>query len=330
MLITDDDSHHELLGPHDDDFHQPDQQRWFHETSWFWWFVPEQAIGGWFYNWVRPNIGTAGGGAWVWDASTPFHVEVPYYACFANQPLDPARDLRNHRYPSGVTVRAVQPLHTYELSYADRDLIDVHLRFDAVMPPWAGRVVEDANGSGPRVTHIDQVGRVTGTMTLHGTSYAVDCLAIRDRTWNARPERWKDGHVGYCNAADDDAGVAFLAMSASGIRGESDDRVNAGYFVKDGRRAALVDGSRTLVRNRDHGHLERITVEAEDTAGRRFTATGTSLSRMAMPIPGVHGVVWTSIVDWQIDGVQAWGEDQDAWPINGWSAFRRAQRETTR
>ena len=50
---------------------------------------------------------------------------------------------------------------------------------------------------------------------------------------------------------------------------------------------------------------------------------------MAMPIPGVHGVVWTSLVDWTIDGVQAWGEDQDAWPINGWSAFRRTRVRQT-
>ena len=326
MLITADDSHHVLLGPGDDDFHPPTDERWFHETSWFWWFVPEHAIGGWFYNWVRPNIGTAGGGAWVWDASTPFHVEVPYYACYSSQPLDPVRDLRDHRYPSGVTVRATAPLQTYELGYTDRDLIDVRLTFDAIMPPWAGKVI-DAVGSAPRVTHLDQVGRVTGTMMLHGSTYDVDCLAIRDRTWHQRPERWKDGHVGYCNGANDDAGLAFLAQSSRGMRGEVDDRVNAGYYVKDGRRARVVDGSRVLERDPQHGYLERITVDAEDSTGRRFTAVGTSLSRMAMPIPGVHGVVWTSLVDWTIDGVQAWGEDQDAWPINGWSAFRRTRSD---
>lgn len=330
MLITSDDSLHGLLTADDDDFHRPDDQRWFHETSWFWWFVPEHAIGGWFYNWVRPNIGTSGGGAWVWDATTSSHFEVPYYACYSSQPLDPHRDLRDHRYPSGVTVRAVRPLQTFELSYVDRDLISVNLLFDAIMPPWAGNVVPGDHPDAPgRVTHIDQVGRVTGSMLLHGSAYDVDCLAIRDRTWTARPERWKDGHVGYCNAANDVAGVAFLAQSASGIRGEGDERVNAGYFVRDGRRAAIVDGSRILERNVVDGHLDRITVQAEDTDGRRFTAVGTSSSRMAMPIPGVHGVVWTSLIDWSIDDVQAWGEDQDAWPINGWSAFRRQASEAT-
>lgn len=325
MLILTDDSHHALLGADDDDFHPANDQRWFHETSWFWWFVPEHAIAGWFYNWVRPNVGTSGGGAWVWDASTPFHFEVPYYACYSSQPLDPARDLRDHRYPSGVTVRTLQPLQTYELSYTDRDLIDVRLTFDAIMPPWAAKLVDaDQPGAAAKVTHFDQVGRVTGAMAINGARFAVDCLAIRDRTWTARPERWKDGHVGYCNAADDQAGVAFLAQSAAGIRGEGGEaRVNSGYYLKDGRRLAIVDGTRVLDRHPDHGYFERITVDAEDSSGRRFNAVGTSLSRMAMPIPGVHGVVWTSLVDWRIDGVQAWGEDQDAWPINGWSAFRR-------
>jgi len=40
--------------------------------------------------------------------------------------------------------------------------------------------------------------------------------------------------------------------------------------------------------------------------------------------------VWTSLVRWSIDGVDAWGEDQDAWPIHGWSAFRRPRLEEHR
>lgn len=51
------------------------------------------------------------------------------------------------------------------------------------------------------------------------------------------------------------------------------------------------------------------------------------LGRMAMPIPGVHGIVWTSPVDWAVEGQQPWGEDQDAWRIQGWSSFRWAARE---
>jgi hypothetical protein len=28
---------------------------------------------------------------------------------------------------------------------------------------------------------------------------------------------------------------------------------------------------------------------------------------------------------WSINGVDAWGDDQDAWPLHQWSAFRRQQ-----
>lgn len=329
MRISDDDSRHDLLTADDDAFHHPNEAadlfgsvnpRWFHETVWFFWFVPEHRLGGWFYNWTRPLIGTSGGGAWVWDDTAHSHLEVPYYACYSNQAFDADADLRDHRYPSGVTVKCVEPLQRYRLGFADRDLLTVDLTFDAVMPPWVGSPAGDP----PIAIHFDQVGRVTGTMSLHGTTHEVDCLAIRDRTWSPRSERWKDGHVGYTNACNND--TAFLTSSAKGIRGQDEDRVHSGYFVKDGRRAAVVDGTRVLVRDPLHGYLESITVEAEDADGRRFTARGESLSRMAMPIPGVHGVVWTSLVDWQIDGDQAWGEDQDAWPIQGWSDFRRHTR----
>ena len=279
-----DDSRTDVLGPLDDDFHPPDDHRWFHETAWFWFFVPERAVGGWLYNWVRPNVGTSGGGCWVWDATTFFHFEVPYYACYSNLRLDPERDLRDFTYPSGVSLRVLEPLQRYRLGFADRDLIALDLEFDAVVPPWVGAVTGDP----PRATHLDQVGRVTGELVLRGDRMSVDCLAIRDRTWAPRPERWKDGKVGYCNAATLD--TAFLASSAEGTRGEAADRVHSGYLLRDGRRARLVDGTRELERDPEHGFLRRIAVDAVDADGRALHATGESLSRMAMPIPGVHGV----------------------------------------
>jgi hypothetical protein len=246
---------------------------------------------------------------------------VPYYSSYASLAFDPAADLRDLRFPSGVCVQAVEPLARYHLGFSDRDLVRIDLSFEAVMPPWVGETVGDP----PAAIHFDQVGRVRGTVELRGRAYDVDCLAIRDRTWSPRPERWKDGRVGYCNAASTE--IAFLASSAVGARGETTDRVRTGYFAKDGRRARIVDGSREVERDPDDGFVRRLTIHAQDSAGRRFTAVGDTMSRMAMPIPGVHGVVWTSLVDWTVDGVQAWGEDQDAWPIHAWSSFRRAQLE---
>lgn len=329
MLITSDESRHDLLGPEDDSFHEPNafadlfrsaNVRWFHETEWFWWFVPEFGLGGWLYNWARPNIGTAGGGTWVWDRTAHSHLEVPYYACYSNLEHGRGADLRDHRHPSGVTSKCLEPLTRYALGYADRDLFSLDLVFAAVMPPWVGNPV----GEPLQAIHIDQVGRVTGHVVVHGQRYDVDCLAIRDRTWSPRPERWKEGRVGYVNACNEE--VAFLASSAAGLRGQTEERIHSGYFVKDGRRARLVDGTRVLDRDPEHGYLRRIEIDATDSDGRQLVATGDAISRMAMPIPGVHGVVWSTLVNWTVDGQQAWGEDQDAWPLQGWSEFRRSQR----
>jgi len=138
---------------------------------------------------------------------------------------------------------------------------------------------------------------------------------MRDRTWSLRPERWKINPVGYASAAAS-AETSFLFSGDENV-------LRRGYVVLDGRRTDLVTGSRRLERDKEHGYLTRIFVDGSDAEGRRLEAEGTSLSRMAMKIPGVHGVVWTSLVEWTINGIHAFGEDQDAWPIHAWTAFRR-------
>lgn len=303
-----------LVGPEDDNFHPPtEDSRWWHETCWFWFFVPERKLGGWLYNWIRPNIGVTGGGCWIWDDSTFFHMEVPYYACYSNLPLPEERDLRDFAFPSGTSVKMLEPLRRYRLRHSDRDWIHLDLEYEAIMEPWVA-----AQGDPPRARHIDQVGRVTGELVLHGDRMAVDCLAMRDRTWSPRSERWKDGGAyGYTNAA----ASADLSFHFSGT-----DQGGSGYLVRDGVRAGLASGKRTVERDSQHGFVTRIRVEGTDTEGRALEALGESVSRMAMPIPGVHAVVWTSLIQWTVNGTPAWGEDQEPWPLNRWSEFRRQQR----
>ncbi len=47
-----------------------------------------------------------------------------------------------------------------------------------------------------------------------------------------------------------------------------------------------------------------------DAEGRVLHADGEAVSRMAFPISGVHGVCWQSLVQWSINGIDAWGDDQ--------------------
>jgi hypothetical protein len=69
---------------------------------------------------VRPNQSTQGGGCWIYDGTTPFHLEVPYYACYENMPFDTTLDLRDVTFASGVSMQTVEPLQRYRLRFADR------------------------------------------------------------------------------------------------------------------------------------------------------------------------------------------------------------------
>jgi hypothetical protein len=71
--------------------------------------------------------------------------------------------------------------------------------------------------------------------------------------------------------------------------------------------------------------MTKIVVTGVDTEGRELEAIGESVSRMAMPISGVAGVCWQSLVRYELNGIECYGDDQDAWPLQTWAAFRRGQ-----
>ena len=150
---------------------------------------------------------------------------------------------------------------------------------------------------------------------LHGDAIPIDCYAMRDHSWwHLRPEQWKDngGRSTY---------ITRMASPDTAFFGAGP----GGFVLLDGVRRDMVEGTKRRERDPDHGFVRRIVVDAVDSDGRELSAEGESVSRMAIPISGVHGVCWQSLVRWSINGIDAWGDDQDAWPLHQWSAFRRGQ-----
>jgi hypothetical protein len=306
----------------DDNFHPPESDEWWeHETVWFWFFHPERNLGCWSYHYLRPNIGVAGGGVFVFDDSTWSHLDAPYYVNYSNTRAPDTCDLRDMTFPSGQRVEMVEPNEHYRLTFRDRDTIEFDLDWRAAGAPWVrttrDRRVQGGDQSGDETPrHLDQFGHVTGSLRLHGEELAIDCYAMRDRSWwHLRPEQWKEhGGRGTYITAMASPDTAFFGAGPGG------------FLVLDGERSALVEGSKRRERDLDHGFVRRIVVEGRDAAGRELHAEGEVASRMAFPISGVQGICWQSLVRWSINGVDAWGDDQDAWPLQQWAAFRRTQR----
>lgn len=289
---------------------------WATETAWFSFHHPDRELGGWLYTLVRPNIGVVSGGAWVWDASGALPWEVRYHANHTCQPLPPDADLRCVELPTGVRISVREACTSYDLGYDDPGRLSVALRFDGVMAPEPMMSTSSTFG---RARHFDQIGRVSGTIELHGETIDIDCLAVRDRTWGRRPED-RPRRAAYVTAVASEAS-AFLAVTDH--RTVPEGEVAYGFRRRDGRMRALRGGSRRVERDPRHGWVERIEVELEDEDGHTTHAVGDVVSRIVLDRHSFIDI--NGLVRWTVDGEIAWGEDQDMWPVHQWAARERTE-----
>ena len=304
--------------PADDRFHfDVMSDRWWEtETSWFSFHHPGRRLGGWFYSMVRPNIGTVAGGAWVWDDRAHLPWEVLYSANYSALQLPPGADLADITLPTGVQIKVVEPTMVYQLGFGDGDRFRADLRFEGVMAPEPLTAVGSTFGS---AHHFDQLGRVHGTITVHGGEIAIDCLGMRDRTWGPRPEHRPRQAAYVTGAADAEHG--FLAVTNTTADG---DPIAYGFLRRDGRTVSMAGGERRVERDPLQGWITRIELEGQDAEGRPLRAVGEPVSRI---IINRHTFIdINSLIRWDLEGIEAWGEDQDMWPTHTFADRQRAAR----
>jgi hypothetical protein len=302
----------------DDHFHfdQMSDRWWITETAWFAFCNPERKIGGWLYSMFRPNIGTIAGGAWVWDDTAHVPWEVPYSANYTALQMPRDQQLTDIKLPTGVSIKMLEPLMRYKLGFEDAGKLSVDLEFDAVMPP---RALRKGDSSFKNLSHFDQFGQVKGHIVLHGETIPIDCYAIRDRSWGPRPEH-RPGKSAYVTgiASPEDA---FLAVTKWN---DETNPVAYGFMIRDGKTGDLVSGHRIVERCLKQGWVTKITIEARDEFGRDLLAVGERLSGI---IINRHSFIDSNgLIAWTINGKVGHGEDQDMWPVDRWSAFRREAR----
>ncbi len=317
------------FGPDDDAMHAPGDSFYETETFWYSFFVPERGIGAWLYGSVRPRAGVSAGGMWMWDGGGAEPRDLLFYNQFSFLKLPTVTGPERVELATGLSITCRTPLMSYDLRFEDRERIVVDLRFDAVEPP-----VPLLSGTPPypRAHHFDQTGRVVGSVVLDGETMDVDCHAMRDRSWGPRPERGYR-RVGYTWGADAD--TSFLAYStpdhepsgsSSGRTGSVGDvhEITAGYLRRDGTVARLVEGRRTDTRDQEARWVTGVELDAVDELGRRLQARGTASTRMVLT--AATSICINTLLEWDLGGHVLAGEDQDVWPLSGWSAHRRPRR----
>jgi hypothetical protein len=305
----------------DDNFHAPTPgEPWFTETAWFSFNVPERRMGCWLYAWVRQNMNNAGGGVFVWDDSATEPWNLPYFKYQYTQPLPATRNLNDFTFPENYTIRMIEPLMEYALSYRDRDLIDLDLNFRGLFPPHGFASGEPPFHAQP---HLDQMGHVTGTMVLNGERMAIDSYSIRDRSWGPRLDH-RGNRIGYPFACAKDFAFCLFAVPNRDFS-DREERINHGFYWANGEKHQLVSGVRHVERDPRGGWPTRMVVEAKDSAGRTLHAIGEVESRFVLNVP--RGLCINSSIRWDVNGRLAYGEDQDVWRLDQWRAGRIARGE---
>ncbi len=236
--------------------------------------------------------------------------QLPFYENFSALKL-PTVEGNVLSIPTGATIEVIDSGMVYGLRYDDRKRIDVDLTFRGLEQPVPLR---HGTPPYPAASHYDQIGHVTGHVLLDGERIAVDCYAMRDRSWGARTERGY-GRVGYTWLGDRECSL----LTYSAPTATSDD-IHSGYLRRGEEVTSVVAGDRKLVRNNIHSWVETLEISVVDESGTEVAATGRARSRMILP--GATNICINTLLEFEIEGRTVYGEDQDVWSID---LFRQAR-----
>lgn len=295
------DTHAYRLDPEDDNLHEPTSpDPLWTETFWLSFGIPERSMQVSIYPWFRRNIGMQAGGVLVWDARAELPWDIAFCEYDYHLPLDPSLDLRRARLANGLAIDCLETQKSYRVQYEHTEL-NFDLVFVGIMEP----LISGKNG---KPSHLDQSGRITGELSLRGERIEIDAPAMRDRSWAVRHGATRVAYAWGSTIRGD----SFLCLS---LPSQNEEPVRDGFLLREGKSARLTSGQRKTTRAQ--GHPKEIALEATDALGRRLLAHGTCVNRMAFSAyPGTFA--WDSMVRWDFNGSEAWGEDQDVWATDQW------------
>ncbi len=294
-------------------FDDPGDNPYWNESAWFSFSIPEQRRHGFIQYYFRPNMGMLNGGPVMWDPSGTCSWNCLYYNWSHLQALPPGAQKFDLTANNSLSVKLLVPLAHYAIAYDNEDF-RMDLEWRAIGP------VHELKSSDPgqRATqkfHIEQPGRISGTIWRDGETMPIDCFSMRDASYGPRDYSSTASGGYFWGIAE---GSAFHAIA----KGEgSEQTVIGGFIWRDGQLASLVSGRRRVEAYGRYGP-RRVVFDAEDALGRSIHATGSVDEGLIFTGYTDHTVVW-SLVEWQWDGATHWGDNQEFCPS---LRFRRIAR----
>ena len=149
--------------------------------TWYWNFhIPQARINCFAYCWVHPNLGVVTAGLFIYQGRKRQHLECELFDMRDFMSRAVIGDGSQIALPNSFKATVIAPLEQVKLEFRD-DARATTLDLDllAAAPP----IVRSNN------KHFEQLMHARGSLLLRGERYAIDCYAVRDRSWGElRPE----------------------------------------------------------------------------------------------------------------------------------------------
>lgn len=295
---------------------EPDDNPYWNESVWFSLSIPERHIHGMIQYYFRPNMGMLNGGPVLWDPSGTTQWNCLHYQWSHLQAMPKEVGGKfDMKARNSLSCRVIQPMAQYKLDY-DKDGLMLDLTWTAVGPAHELHTGNSGQAATAKF-HIEQPGRMTGTIRRYDEEWPVDCWSMRDTSYGARDyESLACG--GYFWGIAKDSAFHAIAM------GEGREAPSIGGFIwKDGQMASLTSGHREVL---EWGALgpSRVLWQATDTLGRQIKAIGTIDPGLVFTGYTDHTVVW-SMMRWEWDGVEHWGDNQEFSPVERFRQIARGE-----
>lgn len=241
-----------MIKPEDADFHHTPDSHWqWVETIALPFYVAEANINAVVYVVARPMLGVCMADVTIMDRITDLWEEQLYIDNQQHMPCPTS--LLDFTLPNGLTITAVEPLKQYRVAYEgiddtrfDLNYVALHEPYDindpAMDPMAASRngPAWDSSWSG----HYEATYRITGSLTVRGKTYAVDCVDTGDRSWGPRPERDNSAVIWWHASFGEALTVHLFTGHHLAERDEMGPHIS-GYVLEDGQVYGITASSGT-------------------------------------------------------------------------------------
>ena len=311
-----------MIRPEDAQFHPAttEDPLWA-ETNYFGFEIPEVPLHVGLYALVRPNLGIVNSAIFVNSRNVAASWEIDYWDHRAYLPLK-GQSLSHLALDNGLTIVCKEPNKLWDISFHKEGApLEIEVTFESLMEPLdihdpemdprARRGGDDLSaGDLWAGGHFDLTGAVTGTVTLHGTTYQVDWLSTMDHSWGVRGEyqpgtmTWLQAHF----SRDLAVHAMFQFDPTTPPDAPLDLTLTHGYLMRNGSAHGFVSGTgRTQRRGLYQVHT---TLDLVDVDDRVWHLEGDSLTQFPAEYwPGSMSMM--VMKKWLMDGQTGYGTSTD-------------------